>query len=65
MTVVLLFLIIISAAATVAFSQSLYNVKEDDGFVQLELFLSNPSSTNITVELFAFDGSASGNRCTI
>ena len=53
------------AAATVAFNQPIYNVEEDNGFVQFELILSNPSSTNITVELFGTDGSATGDQCTI
>lgn len=52
-------------AATVTFSQSVYNVKEDSRFVQLELFLSYPSSANITVELLGTDGSATGDQYTI
>lgn len=48
------------AAATVTFSQLIYNAEEDSGFVQLALFLSNPSSTNITVEFVGTDGSATG-----
>ena len=52
-------------AATVTFSQSVYNVKENNGFVQLEIFLSYPSSANITVQLLGTDGSATGDQYTI
>ena len=51
----------IYTAATVTFSQLSYTAREDIGFIQLELFLSNPSSTNTTVELISTDGSATGN----
>lgn len=47
-------------AAMIAFSQSSYNAEEDSRSIQAELFLSNPSSTDITVELFSSDGSATG-----
>ena len=53
------------SAATVVFGQSLYDVREDSGFMQLELLLSNPSSFNITIELFSTNGSAAGNQYTI
>ena len=36
---------------TITFSQSTYNVNEDDGPVQPVLVLSNPSSTDITVQV--------------
>ena len=35
----------------VKFSQSTYSVNEDDGLVQPVLVLSNPSSTDITVQV--------------
>ena len=38
-------------AITVTFSQSKYSVNEDDGPAQPVLVLSNPSSTNITVQV--------------
>ena len=60
----MILLLILCTAASVAFSQSLYNVEESNGFVQLELFLSNPSSTDITMELFGTDGSAIGDQYT-
>ena len=36
---------------TVTFNQSTYSVDEDDGLAQLILVLSNPSSTDITVQV--------------
>jgi len=36
---------------TVSFSQSTYSVDEDDGPAQPVLVLSNPSSTDITVQV--------------
>jgi len=38
-------------AATVTFSQSTYSVDEDAGPAQPVLVLSNPSSTDITVQI--------------
>ena len=37
--------------ATVSFDQSSYNVSEKDGQVQVMLVLSNPSSTDISIEI--------------
>ncbi|XP_065885723.1 hemicentin-1-like isoform X3 [Dysidea avara] len=48
------------SAVTVSFEQSTYNVDEDDGPAQPVLVLSNPSSTNIIVQVFNIDGSATG-----
>ena len=45
---------------TVRFSQSMYNVDESDGVVQILLILSNPSSTALNVTVFATDESADG-----
>ncbi|XP_065899383.1 adhesion G-protein coupled receptor V1-like [Dysidea avara] len=45
---------------TVKFTQSTYNVNEDDGPAQPVLVLSNPSSTDITISVFSTDGSATG-----
>ena len=44
----------------VSFEQTTYSVDEDDGPAQPVLVLSNPSSTDITVEVFNTDGSATG-----
>jgi len=41
----------ITAVITVKFSQSTYSVNEDTGSVQPVLVLSNPSSTDITVQV--------------
>ena len=37
--------------ATVSFNQSSYSVSEKDGQVQVMLVLSNPSSTDISIEI--------------
>ena len=42
------------------FSQSAYSVNENDEPAQAVLVLSNPSSSDITVEVFNTDGSATG-----
>ena len=39
------------SATSVSFSQSTYSVDEDDGPAQPVLVLSNPSSTDITVQV--------------
>ena len=49
-----------SIVCTVNFEQSTYNVNEDDGPAQPVLLLSNPSSTDITVQVFNTNGSATG-----
>ena len=56
-----LFLIYFSlTAATVSFSQSMYRVVEDQTSVELALNLSNPSSSNITVQVLVDGGNATG-----
>ena len=35
----------------VSFNQSVYNVDENNGYLQVVLALSNPSSTDITIEI--------------
>ena len=45
---------------TVTFSQSTYSYDEDAGPAQHVLVLSNPSSTDITVQVFSTDGTATG-----
>ena len=47
------------------FRQPTYNVDEDDRPAQPELVLSNPSSTDITVQVLNTDGSATGEYCSI
>ena len=45
---------------TVNFEQITYNIAEANGLVNPVLVLSNPSSTNITVEILSTEGSATG-----
>ena len=47
------------------FDQPTYSVDEDGGPAQPALVLSNSISTNITVEVFSTDGSATGEYCNI
>ena len=47
------------------FNQSMYNVGEDDGPARLILVLSNPLSSDITVQVITEDGSATGEYCNI
>ena len=47
------------------FNQSVYSVNEDAGPVQLVLVISNPSSTDITVQVTNTDRSATGEYCSI
>jgi len=49
-----------SLDCTVSFNQSTYSVDEDDGPAQPVLVLSSPSSTDITVQVFSTDGTATG-----
>ena len=42
------------------FNQSIYSVNENDGQVQPVIVLSNPSSTDITVEVTDEQGTATG-----
>ena len=52
-------------AITVAFSEPVYSVVEDEGPAQPTLVLSNPSSTDIIVQVDTTDGSATGEYCSI
>ena len=45
---------------TVNFSQSSYSVNENEKMIDLPLLLSNPLSTDITVEVFSTNESATG-----
>ena len=48
------------------FGQSRYSVNEGDELAQAVLVLSNPSSTNLTVQVTNTDGSATGTYvCTV
>jgi len=47
-------------AITVSFSRSTYSVDEDDGVVGPQLVLSNPSSTDITVQVRDIQIAATG-----
>ena len=53
------------SAITVMFNQSMYSVNEDAGPAQPLLVISNPSSTDITVQVTNTDGSATGEYCSI
>ena len=46
--------------ATLSFDQLSYNVSESDGQVEVVLTLSNPSSTDITVEIANMNIAAMG-----
>ena len=56
---------ILFLAITVMFGQPIYSVDEDAGPAQPRLVLSNPSSTNFTVEVTNSDGSAIGEYYSI
>ena len=47
------------------FSQTMYSVNEGAGPARLQLVLSNPSSTDITVQVTNTDGTATGEYCSI
>ena len=46
-------MLFIPIAITVSFNQSVYSASETDGTAQLVIILSNPSSVDITVEVFS------------
>ena len=47
------------------FNQSMYSVNEDTRPAQPVLVISNPLSTDITVQVANTDGSATGEYCSI
>ena len=47
-------------AIIITFSQSTYTADEDSGTVQVELVLSNPSMTDITVQVDTIDITTNG-----
>ena len=48
------------ATIAIAFDQSTYSINEDVGYIQLTLVLSNPSSTDITIQVTTTDKTATG-----
>ena len=52
-----------NVAPTVSFEQQTYSVNESNGPVQVVLNLSNPSSTDITVNVSSTDVSTTGEYC--
>ena len=52
---------ILYVVATVVFTQSVYSVDEDNGVAQVDLVLTNPSSSDITIQVPSVNGSATGN----
>ena len=55
-----MFYFMCSVVISVSFNQSTYNVDENAGPAQPVLVLSNPSSTDITVQVFSANGTATG-----
>ena len=54
------FCMYVDTAIAISFSQSTYSVDEDDGPAQPVLVLSNPSSTDITVQVRSNNITATG-----
>ena len=50
----------ITIDTTITFSQSTYSVDENNGSVRIVLVLSNPSSTDITVQVRDSNNTATG-----
>ena len=50
---------------SISFNQSTYNINEDIGTVKLVLVLSNPSSTNTSVEIIESQGTATSKHILI
>ena len=47
------------------FSETTYSVNEKDGSAQIGLVISNPPSTDVSVQVTNTDGSATGEYCSI
>ena len=68
MMIVSIFIVVVSnlehnvntIAITITFSQLTYTTDEDNGTVQVELVFSNPSMTDITVQVNTIDITANG-----
>ena len=52
-------------AITVIFGQSVYSAIEDAGIIQVELIFSGELSTDITIQVFNTDRSATGEYCSV
>ena len=50
----------VAKANTVSFSQSAYRVNEDSGSVEIQLILSNSTSTDVNIEILTEGGTANG-----
>ena len=51
--------------ATVSFNQSSYSINENNGPVQIVVVLSNPSSSDITIQVLNTDESATSKKHVI
>ena len=49
---------IYTGATTVQFSSLAYRIEESQGFVQIELLIANPLSTDFSVDIISNDNSA-------
>ena len=56
--VMYLVIVIVTTITTVQFSESAYRVDEDAGTIQLTLVLTNPLSSNVTIEFEVIDDAA-------
>ena len=54
---------LILVVAIVSFNQTMYNVTENTGVVQITLFLSNILLTDVSVNISDADINATGNSC--
>ena len=53
-------LCVVHVVTIVSFEELTYSVDENDGTVELVLLLSDSLSTNVTIQVVATDGSATG-----
>jgi len=58
----LILLLFVDIEPIVSFSQSRYSVEEDNGPVQPVLILSEPLSTDVTLQVLGADGTATGEQ---
>ena len=56
---------ILYVAIDIFFNESIYSVDESSGNVQIVLVLSNPSSTDITVQVTSYNDTATGELMNI
>ena len=57
---VILYIILFMTVSAARFEQPTYSVNENAGAAQPAVILSNPSTTDITVQVMSRDGTASG-----